>query len=81
MKKLLEYLLKGLVTKPKEIKIDEVADPDGTVRLTFSVAPEDMGLVIGKGGRTIMALRSLLKTSAQKVGKRIFLELKENSEQ
>lgn len=77
MKDLLEYLVRELVSKPKEVKVEEKVEEDGTIHLTFSVAPEDMGLVIGKGGRIISAVRSLVKTAAAKVGKGVFLELKE----
>lgn len=81
MKELLEYLVKELVTKPKEVKITESKEKDGTIHLSLSVSPEDMGVVIGKEGKTIMAIRSLVKTAAAKAGKRVFLELKEVSSQ
>ncbi len=76
MKKLLEYLVKEIVSQPKKVKVKEVSE-NGAVKLSFSVAPEDMGFIIGKGGRTISAIRSLLKTAAIKAGKEVFLELKE----
>lgn len=77
MKELLEYLVKELALDPEGVKVEEQVENDGTTHLTFSVAPSDMGLVIGKGGRTISAIRTLVKTAAQKAGKRVFLELKE----
>jgi len=80
MKDLLEYLAKELVSKPKEVKIEETKEDDGTVHLSLSVSPDDMGMIIGKGGKTIMAIRSLVKTAAAKAGKRVFLELKEVEE-
>lgn len=76
MKKLLEYLVKEIVSQPKKVKVKEASE-NGVVKLSFSVAPEDMGFIIGKGGRTISAVRSLLKTAATKAGKEVFLELKE----
>lgn len=81
MKELLEYLLKELVSNPKEIKIEESNESDGTVHLSFSVAPDDMGIIIGKSGRMISAIRTLIKATAAREGKRVFLELEENSEQ
>jgi predicted RNA-binding protein YlqC (UPF0109 family) len=81
MKKLLEYLVKELVSKPKKIKIAESKEEDGTVHLSLSVSPEDMGMIIGKGGKTITAIRSLVKTSAVKNGKKVFLELEESDRQ
>lgn len=77
MKDLLEYLVKELVSKPKEVKITESKEEDGTVHLSLSVSPADMGIIIGKGGKTIIAIRSLVKTAAAKAGKKIFLELEE----
>lgn len=77
MKKLLEYLVRELVSKPKGVQIKETKEEDGTVHLSLSVSPDDMGMIIGKGGRTIMAIRSLVKTTAAKAGKKVFLELKE----
>lgn len=77
MKDLLEYLIKELVSKPKEVKITESEEEDGTTHLSLSVSPEDMGIVIGKGGKTITAIRSLVKTAAVKAGKKVFLDLEE----
>ena len=77
LKELLEYIIKEIVSQPKKVKIGETAEPDGTVHLTLSVSEEDMGTVIGKQGRTIIAIRSLLKTAAAKSGERVFLELEE----
>lgn len=74
--KLLEYLTKEIVSKPDAVKVDE-EEKEGTVRLLLSVDPEDMGLIIGKNGRTISAVRSLVKTAATKAGKEVFLELEE----
>lgn len=80
MKKLLEHLAKTLVSKPEEVKIGETKEEDGTTHLSLSVSPDDMGIIIGKGGKTISAIRSLVKTAAAKAGKKVFLELKEVEE-
>ncbi len=77
LRELLEYLVKKVVSNPKKIDIKETTEEDGTIHLSFSVAPEDMGLVIGKQGRTITAIRSLVKTAAAKAGERVFVELVE----
>ncbi len=79
MKELLEYLAQKLVSKPKEVRVTENTEADGTIRLTLSTAPEDMGMIIGKGGKTIVAIRSLIKTAAVKSGKKVLLELEESS--
>lgn len=80
MKDLLEHIAKELVTKPEEVKVTETMEGDGTIHLSLSVAPEDMGLIIGKKGKVITAIRSLVLTAASKAGKRVFLELEEKEE-
>lgn len=63
MKDLLEYIVKNLVSKPEEVEIHENYE-DNTITFSLKVAPEDMGMVIGKGGQTIKAIRKLLVTRA-----------------
>ncbi|NIT04395.1 KH domain-containing protein [Candidatus Saccharibacteria bacterium] len=77
MKDLLEYLVGEIVSNPKDVKVEESEEEDGTLHLTISVSPEDMGFIIGKNGRTISAIRSLVKTAAAKQGKEVFVELSE----
>ena len=57
MKDLLEYLAKGLVEHPDAVRVTEVEEDDGTLVLELSVDEDDYGSVIGRGGRTAMALR------------------------
>lgn len=59
MKDLLDYIVKSLVSKPEAVQIDEV-NADGGISLNLSVAPEDMGMVIGKSGQTIRSIRKIL---------------------
>ncbi len=75
MKELVEYIVKGLVEKPDEVSVVEVGGP--TVLLELTVADGDMGRVIGKRGRIINAIRTLLNVAAAKQGKRVTLELVE----
>ena len=75
MKELVEYIVKGLVEKPDEVSVVEVGGP--TILLELTVAAEDMGRVIGKRGRIINAIRTLLNVAAAKRGKRVALELVE----
>ena len=63
MRELLEYIVKNLVTKPDEVKIEEENSQD-TINFNLTVAAEDMGLVIGKSGQTIRAIRRILVTRA-----------------
>ena len=75
MKELLEYLARGLVDQPDEVQVTEVQEDDGTVVLELSVAQDDYGNVIGRGGRTASALRTVVKTAAVKDKRRVFVDI------
>jgi predicted RNA-binding protein YlqC (UPF0109 family) len=72
---LLEYLARGLVDEPDEVSVGEVREDDGTVVLELSVAQDDYGNVIGRGGRTAGALRTVVKTAAARGGGRVFVDI------
>ena len=74
MKDLIEFLAKNIVSEVSKVKVEEQAGEGGQV-IKLSVAQEDMGKIIGKSGRVIKALRSLLKIKAIKEGKRVYLDL------
>lgn len=63
MKDLLEYIVKNLVSKPDAVQISEEPSQDN-INFNLVVDPEDMGLVIGKSGQTIRAIRKILITRA-----------------
>jgi len=75
VKDLLEYLAKGLVEHPDEVRITEVREDDGTIVLELSVNQDDYGSVIGRGGRTASALRTVLKAAAVKERRRVFVDI------
>ena len=75
MKELLEYLARGLVDNPDQVEITEVQEDDGTLVLELSVAPDDYGSVIGRGGRTAAALRTVVKAAAVKDKRRVFVDI------
>ena len=75
MKELLEYLTKGLVEHPDEVRISEVEEDDGSLVLELSVADDDYGSVIGRGGRTASALRTIIKAAAAKDKRRVFVDI------
>lgn len=77
MKELLNYIIEHIVSHPEEIKIEEEKTEEGFVNLRLQVHPEDMGIVIGKQGNIIRAIRSLLRVKAIKENKRVNLELVE----
>ena len=69
-------IAKALVDKPEEVQVSEVDGEQATI-LELRVAPEDLGKVIGKRGRTARALRALLGASGTKLKKRFVLEILE----
>jgi predicted RNA-binding protein YlqC (UPF0109 family) len=75
MKELLEYLARGLVESPDEVEVNEVHEEDGSVVLELSVGDDDYGNVIGRGGRTAAALRTVIKTAATKDRRRVFVDI------
>jgi predicted RNA-binding protein YlqC (UPF0109 family) len=76
MRELLEYLVRGLVEHPEEVRVDERQEEGGTV-LELSVAEDDYGNVIGRGGRTAAALRAVVKTAAARRKQRVFVDIVE----
>jgi predicted RNA-binding protein YlqC (UPF0109 family) len=75
MKELLEYLARGLVESPNEVEVNEVHEEDGSVVLELSVGDDDYGNVIGRGGRTAAALRTVIKTASTKDRRRVFVDI------
>ncbi len=72
---LLEYLARGLVDDPDQVKVNEVREDDGSVVLELSVGRDDYGSVIGRGGRTASALRTVVKSAAVRHGQRVFIDI------
>jgi hypothetical protein len=76
MKPLIEFITKALVDRPDEVVVREVVGEKTTV-YELRVGEGDLGKVIGKHGRTIRAIRTLLSAAATKLGKRAVLEILE----
>ena len=72
----LEYLVKGLVDHPEDVKIDRKVDEMG-VLLSLKVNPEDMGQIIGKEGSTARSIRSLVRIVGLKNHARVNLKIEE----
>ncbi len=78
MTKLVEAIAKSLVDNPEEVVVTETEEQQGTV-IKLSVAPSDMGKVIGKQGRIAKALRTVVKAAATRENKKVTVEIiKEN---
>jgi predicted RNA-binding protein YlqC (UPF0109 family) len=75
VRELLEYLARGLVASPDEVHVTEVREDDGSTVLELSVAQDDYGSVIGRGGRTAAALRTVMKAAAVKERRRVFVDI------
>ncbi|HEV7175172.1 MAG TPA: KH domain-containing protein [Solirubrobacteraceae bacterium] len=75
MKDLLEYLARGLVEEPDEVQVKELQEDDGVTILELSVGEDDYGNIIGRGGRTASALRTIIKTAAAKQKRRVFVDI------
>ncbi|MGD8244478.1 MAG: KH domain-containing protein [Anaerolineae bacterium] len=74
MKDLVEYVAKTIVDEPDQVHVSEI-EGENSVILELRVGPNDMGRVIGKGGRTANALRRLVRVLAAKQNKRATLEI------
>lgn len=73
-KDLVEYIVTALVDHPDEVSVHEFEERH-TIVIEVNVAQSDMGRVIGKGGKVVNAIRSLVQVLAAKKGKRVTLEI------
>ena len=64
VQELLELLARGLVDRPEEVSVARFDEDDATLLLELSVAEDDYGKVIGRGGRTAQALRTVIRAAA-----------------
>jgi uncharacterized protein len=75
VEELLEFLARTLVDSPDEVSVESFEEDDGTVVLELEVAEEETGKVIGRGGRTVGALRTVMKAAAVKHDCRVLVEV------
>jgi predicted RNA-binding protein YlqC (UPF0109 family) len=75
MKQFIEFIAKNLVDDPEAVVVEETIDSEKKINLTLKVKREDIGKVIGKKGKTAIAMRILLTAVAAKDGKRAMLEI------
>jgi uncharacterized protein len=76
VKEVLEYIARALVDEPDAVEVTEVAG-ERSVILQLTVAPDDMGKVIGKRGRTVRAMRSLVRAAGSRQGVTTLVEIME----
>jgi uncharacterized protein len=75
----LELLVRGLVDSPDEVSVECFDEDDGTLLLELAVADEDYGKIIGRGGRTVHALRTVVAAAAHAAsegrGRRVLIDV------
>ena len=74
MKELIEYIAKTIADKPEEVIVSEIEEEDRVV-IRLEVATDDKGKIIGRQGRVVQAMRTLLRVAAVKRGVRVTLEI------
>ena len=64
-----------LVSEPEAVSVEQFSEDDGTVVLELSVGDDDYGRIIGRGGRTANALRTVIKAAAVKEQRRVLIDI------
>ena len=75
MRDLLEFLARQLVDEPDKVSVEQFEEEDGTVVLELAVGEDDYGKVIGRGGRTANALRTVVKAAAVRQNCRVLVDI------
>ena len=75
MDDLLAYLARALVDNPDQVSVDSYDEEDGSLVLELHVAEDDVGKVIGRNGRTINALRTVVRASSVRLGRRVLVDV------
>ena len=75
MRELLEFLARSLVAEPDSVVVNEAEEIEGEVVLELEVAEDDLGRVIGRGGRVANALRAVMKAAATREEKRVVVDI------
>jgi predicted RNA-binding protein YlqC (UPF0109 family) len=76
MRELVEFLVRALVEDPDAVRVEEFEE-NGDIVLEVSVAENDVGRVIGRGGRIANAIRTVAKAAATREGARVIVEIVE----
>lgn len=72
---LLAYLARGLVDRPEDVSVEQFEEDDGALVLELCVGDEDYGKVIGRGGRTAQALRTVVRAAATHEKRRVLIDI------
>ena len=68
-------IAKAIVDSPEEVKVAQTED-ENTITLTLTVAPDDMGMVIGRHGKIAKAIRTVIKAASANSGKKVNVEIR-----
>lgn len=74
MRELIELIIKGIVDNPNQVEINEIIGDKSSI-FEIKVDPNDIGKVIGKQGRNIKSIRTIVNAAAQKDDKRVVIEI------
>ena len=74
MKELVEVIAKSLVDHPEEVVVTQT-ETEEAITIALKVAPDDMGKVIGKQGKTAKSIRTVVKAAASKGDKKVIVEI------
>jgi predicted RNA-binding protein YlqC (UPF0109 family) len=72
---LLADVTRAIVDEPEAVEVDELPEDDSSVVFELRVAPDDYGKVIGRGGRTAYALRTVVKVAAAHHDQRVLVDI------
>lgn len=75
MESFLAFLARAVVDEPDQVEVESFEEDDGTIVLELSVAADDTGKVIGRGGRTVAALRTVVKAASVKQNRRVLVDV------
>lgn len=76
LKKILADIAKGIVSDPDSVVVEQEVDEDGDIVLILTVAPDDMGKVIGKHGKIARAIRLVMKSASNVTNQRVSVEIR-----
>jgi predicted RNA-binding protein YlqC (UPF0109 family) len=75
VEELLSYLARSLVDEPEKVSVESFEEEDGTLVLELQAAESDAGKLIGRGGRTVAALRTVIRACGTRHGRRVVVDV------
>jgi uncharacterized protein len=72
---LIDFLARALVDNPDEVSVESFEEDDGTLVYELRVADDDVGKVIGRSGRTVNALRTVVRAASVREGRRVLVDV------